>query len=189
MARQRDYRAEYRRRIARGIAAGLTKTQARGHAPRPAAKPPKHPPEPDPKLDAAFKVLRAGKSLTASARAAQVSPERLRRYVTQTGLARREGRRWVAQDERKRRVPIYSKRKRREIIVANYEQAALAGRYWDAAHRFVASNDIELLAPFTGQAVTDARGQRHPLETDPNSIHRLAAAGGPAFHEIYRLTQ
>ena len=171
MPKRRDYQAEYNRRMARGMAAGLTKAQARGHAPKPAAK-----------------ALRDGASLTASARSAHVSPERLRRYVTQTGLARREGRRWVAQDKRPRPVLIYSRRKRREIVAADYEQSALAGRYWDTAHRFVASNDIELLTPFIGQAVIDARGQRHPLETDPNSIHRLAAAGGPAFHEIYRLT-
>jgi hypothetical protein len=31
------------------------------------------------------------------------------------------------------------------------------------------------------------KGRLHPLETDPNAIHRLAAAGGPAFHEIYRI--
>ena len=29
----------------------------------------------------------------------------------------------------------------------------------------------------------------HPLETDPNTLHRLASAGSEVFHEVYRLVQ
>jgi hypothetical protein len=183
MAKQRDYKAEYQRRVTCGFAKGLSRTQARGHASR--AKPVAG----DAKLEKALAALREGKSLTAAASKAHVSPERFRQFVREGNLARLEGRRWVVADNRARGVPIFSKRKRLTIIAANYEQAALAGRYWDAAHRFVASNDMSLIEPFVGQSVRDAKGKLHPLETDPNAIHRLAAAGGPAFHEIYRLTQ
>lgn len=54
--------------------------------------------------------------------------------------------------------------------------------------QFVRTNDIEILTPFIGQGVTDSSGRFHPFETNPNAIHRLKAAGGPAFHEVYRLT-
>jgi hypothetical protein len=45
------------------------------------------------------------------------------------------------------------------------------------------------LLPFEGRSVTDAKGEAHPLETDPNALYRLAAAGSELFHEIYRLVQ
>ncbi len=189
MPRARDYKAEYRRRLERGLARGLTRTQARGHAPQGKAPNRAERASPsDAKLESALRELRRGRTLTASARSAHVSPERLRRFLSDARLGRREGRRWIFEDDRPRRISIYTKRKRRDLTVADYRQAALAGRYWDAAHRFVASNDINLLTPFIGQSVIDASGRRHLLETDPNAIHRLAAAGGPAFHEIYRLT-
>ena len=36
-------------------------------------------------------------------------------------------------------------------------------------------------------AVRDTAGRLHPLETDPNRLHRIAAADDQVFHEIYRL--
>ena len=33
----------------------------------------------------------------------------------------------------------------------------------------------------------DTKGKAHPLETDPNELHRIAAQGDEVFHEIYRL--
>jgi hypothetical protein len=31
-------------------------------------------------------------------------------------------------------------------------------------------------------------GKSHPLETDPNALHRIAAMDTPPFHEIYEIT-
>ena len=78
----RDYKAEYARRTARGTAMGISRSQARGHPkPKESSVSSKRPPRPieDDRLQLAFKVLRQEKSLTAAARAAKVSPERLRR--------------------------------------------------------------------------------------------------------------
>jgi hypothetical protein len=86
MRSQRNYVAEYARRVARAVAKGFSRSQARGHPkPTEAAVSAKRRPRPieDDRLQLAFRVLRQEKSLTAAARAAKVSPERLRRYATQ----------------------------------------------------------------------------------------------------------
>ena len=83
--RSRNYKAEYARRIARGTAKGISRSQARGHPkPSEAAVTSKRPPRPieDERLQLAFKVLRQEKSLSAAARAAKISPERLRHFAT-----------------------------------------------------------------------------------------------------------
>lgn len=79
--RSRNYKAEYARRIAHGTAKGISRSQARGHPkPKELSVSSKRPPKPieDQRLQLAFKVLRQEKSLTAAAKAAKISPERLR---------------------------------------------------------------------------------------------------------------
>jgi len=189
MARKRDYKAEYQRRIARGLARGQSRSQARGH-PRAGEQTAKVPPKTattDPKLEEAFKLLRSGQTLTRAARSARVSRERFRRYIEARELARREGRRWVITDERPRRIPTLTDGWQREVIARDLQEASRGGAYWDAAGRFVRTNDLGLLEQYRGQGVTDAKNHFHPFETDPNELHRLAAMDAPAFHEIYEI--
>jgi hypothetical protein len=187
MVRKRNYKAEYRRRLTRGKAKGLSKAQARGH-PRPGEPAAIHintAPASTPDLEAALKELRSGKALRHAAQAAGVSENRFRRFVKLRRLAIRNGRTWTVYDLRPRRVLTMTRGNERALTVRNFPEAQKAGLYWDAAGRFVRTNDIELLLPFLGDALVDTKGKRHPFETDPNTIHRLAAASEQAFYEIY----
>lgn len=187
--RTRDYKAEYRRRVERGIKRGLSRSQARGHESKKRSRGAPPLPAVDSSVWKAYLDFKSSKSLSGAARRHKVAPERLRKIIKSHSLAKRQRGKWIDSDQLPRRVLIYSKRRERHIRVAGYEQAAVAGSYWHAAHEFARSNRIELLDPFVGGVVIDSKGRSHPLETDPNAIHRLVAAGGPAFHEIYRIVK
>ena len=90
----RNYGAEYARRIANATARGLSRSQARGHA-KAAEAPPRGTPRPieDDRLQLALRTLRRQKSLSEAARAARVSPERLRKHAIERGLIEKTGRR------------------------------------------------------------------------------------------------
>jgi hypothetical protein len=190
MARQRDYKAEYARRIARGLAQGLSRSQARGH-PRsteapvsPRGRTPKY----EPQLEQGLKALREGKALSAAARSLGVAPERLRRYVTQTGVVEKRGRRWVVlNDTRPRRMQLYSEGKVRVITVPGYEAAARIGCYLSAVGQFLDDNEPAHLAQFVGESVRDVKGREYVFETRPNVLYRLAESGAETFEQVYRI--
>lgn len=190
MAAPRDYQAEYARRIAIGEGRGLSRSQARGHA-RPGEAPVSGrgaTPAYDPWLEQGLKAIRAGTPLTRAAPAIGVSPERLRRYVAQTGVVEKRGGRWVVgHDARLRQLPLYSRGRAVTITVAGYEPAALIGRYMAAVRAFLESNDPANLAPFVGESVADVAGKRHVFETRPNVLYRLAAAPAESFEQVYRI--
>ncbi len=73
------------------------------------------------------------------------------------------------------------------MTVRDYPEAVKAGRFWAAAGQFVRTNQIDHLTEFVGDGLIDTKGRFHPFETDPNQIHRLAAASEQAFHEIYEI--
>lgn len=190
MPRKRDYKAEYARRIARGLKRGFSRAQSRGHPKiierhiaRPATQP-----EYSPELELGLRGLRRGKSLTASAREFGVSPERLRRYLNNAGVIRKQKGRWIAAtDIRSRQILIFSEGEARTITVADYETASLIGRYLSAVGRFMSSNDPSHLAPFEGEFVTDVRGRTSIFETRPNVLYRLSAAETETFEQVYRI--
>ncbi len=187
----RDYRAEYARRIARGLGRGLSRSQARGH-PRSKEKLVRKvaktkAPKVDRRLEDAVAALRKGRSLTASARHAHVSPERLRRHLSSLRFVSQKRGRWVVgTDTRRRRMLLYSRGRDVEVVVRAAE-AAKIGRFMGAVSQFLETNDASVLAPFAGQSIVDAKGKRHPFETDPNALYRLADTGGSTFEDVYRI--
>lgn len=186
MPRKRDYSAEYRRRIANAAKRGLSRSQARGHA-RAGEAQLRAKVVADERLEAALKLLRKVGKQGVAAKEAGVSTERFRRFLRTNGFAERQGRQWTFTDNRTRRMTVISGGDATEMTLRDWEQASLNGKHLSAVGAFLRTNDIDLLRPFEGQSVIDAKGKAHPLETEPNALYRLAHAGGEVFHEVYRL--
>lgn len=187
MPRKRDYRAEYQRRIASAAKRGLSRSQARGHA-RAGEQPVRAKPvQSDDRLEDALRLLRKTGNQSRAAKEVGVSPERFRRFLRINTLAQRDGRQWRITDNRIREMPVLTGGEMIHIRLRDFAQASLNGRHLAAADAFRNAPDLELLAPFIGQSVIDADGKAHLLETDPNALFRIAAAGGDEFHQIYRL--
>ena len=190
MARQRDFKAEYARRIARARRRGLSRSQGRGHARHGEAPArPRQTVRHDDRLEAGLRLLRQTGNQGRAAKEAGISPERLRRFLRENALAERRGRQWHFSDHRLRRMTVISKGDAVPLTLRGFDQASLNGQHLSAVRQFLGSNDIEFLLPFRGQAVIDAHGRAHPFETDPNTLHRIAAQGDEVFHHIYRLIQ
>jgi hypothetical protein len=186
----RNYQAEYARRIANAMARGISRSQARGHA-RPGEKPSRGPPKPidDDRLQLAFRVLHQEKNFEAAAKAARISPERLRKHAIERGLIEKSGRRWQARADLPRRVPVFSKGKSLAITVPNAAEASPVADFMSTVGAFLTQPKKfeSKLASFAGQSARDIAGKTHPFETNPNTLYRLAAGGERSFEEIYRI--
>ena len=186
MAPRRDYKAEYQRRIANAAKRGLSRSQGRGHA-RHHEAPIRQRATHDDGLEAALRALRQLGSQSLAAKQAGVSTERFRRFLRENTLAERRGRTWHITDNRLREMQVITGGEIRRVKFAGFDQASLNGQHLAAVKSFISSNDFKLLRPFIGRSVIDAKGKAHLLETNPNTLHRLAATGNEVFHEIYRL--
>ena len=142
----------------------------------------------EPELEEGLKLIREGESLSSAARATHVAPERLRSYVTRTGVAYKERSRWrIGQDDRRRQFPIYSNGREVVVVLRGYDDAKRAGDYMCAVGRFLDTNDPLALAPFMGASVTDEKGVVYPLETEPNTLYRLSETQAESFEDVYRI--
>jgi hypothetical protein len=186
----RDYKAEYARRIQKALEKGYTRTQARGHAKAgeaPISKRASPKPLADSQLQRALKELREKKSLSGAARAAGISPERLRASLLSKAAIEKQGRRWSVKSELPRRVLIYSEGCEYTPVVGDFAEASLAGKYIDAVGDFWMTADPSHLEAFVGKSVTDIKGRVYPLETNPNQLFRLRKVSRTTFEEVYRI--
>lgn len=187
MARTRDYKAEYQRRIANAARRGHSRSQARGHARSGEAPIRVLASAHDARLEDALKALRRTSTQTAAAKSVGVSPERFRRFLRENVEIEGRGRSRKITDNRNREMAVISDGALHRRILRDFDQASLNGEHLNAVRAFLSSNDTDFLASFEGRAVIDAKGTSHLLETNPNALYRLAAAGDEVFHEIYRL--
>jgi hypothetical protein len=189
-SRKRDSKIEYRRRIERGLAKGFSRAQARGHRKPREKKSAKRGAEMalvDAKLQMGLRFLRKEKNFAKAAKQAHISPERLRTYAVEKGIVRKRGNRWIIKEKLARRVLIYSAGQERQIVVGNFKAASLIGKYMSAVGAFLHTNDKSYLDSFIKKSVKDTDGKFHLLETRPNVLYRLDAAGGSRFEQIYRI--
>ena len=188
--RKRDYAVEYGRRIARAVVKGISRSQARGHPkPSEAAVSARRPAKPieDDRLQVALRSLRQEKSLTAAAREAKVSPERLRRYACEKSIIERRGRRWIVRHQLPRRMLLFSEGNTLQVVVGDFEAASKVGRFMSAVSAFLRTNNPAGLREFEGMSVADISGKTHLFETRPNALYRLASAHDQSFEHIYRI--
>lgn len=191
MAQKTDKAKEtrYQRRIRTAMERGYSRDQARGHpkasetyiSSRPAA------PLTDEKVSAALRSLYNGTSLTAAAKQARVSPERLKRALVEKKLGLKQGNRWIVTDLRHRRVQMIINARSRAIIVPTFADASRVGVYHNRVRQFLKTQDLTFLEEFEGETVTDIQGKSWPFETDPNVLLRYAQKDEPEFHEIYAI--
>ncbi len=187
VSRNRDYKAEYQRRIANAAKRGLSRSQARGHA-RASEKPIRAKPiKRDEQLETALKLLRQTGNQGRAAKESGISAERFRRFLRANGLADRQGKKWRITDNRTRYMTVITGGDALKMNLRDFAQSSLNSQHLNAVQAFLRTNDIDLLRPFEGQSVIDAKGAAHLLETDPNALYRLAHAGSEVFHEVYRL--
>ena len=140
-------------------------------------------------LDHARRLFMVTRSVRSAARSTGVSESQLRRLVKKYRLAKwdRAKRRWKITDRVTREVGIASNGRAKAIIVRGFLRAQLAKGYTAAVKHFLETNDVAVLAPYVGQSITDINKNKHPLETRPNVLLRLANTGSDAEMKIYRL--
>jgi hypothetical protein len=188
MARSRDYKTEYARRIANAGKRGLSRSQARGHA-RPGETPIRQTTVRDrDRFEAALKLYRQSGNRAASAKALKLAPERFGRFLSENVQIEGRGRALKITDHRTYEMAVISQGELLSVPIRGFDQKSLNGQHLNAVKAFLSTNDIDVLAPFVGRSIIDARGVSHPLETRPNTLRRLAHAGDEQFPEIYRLT-
>jgi hypothetical protein len=128
MAKKRDYKAEYALRKTNVLARGLSVSQARGHAKAGEASRGAPRQIEDERLQVALYMLQQEKSFESAAKAARISPERLRRHAIERGLIEKSNRRWQPRAGLPRRLKAFSRRKALAIIAPDLASASLMGR-------------------------------------------------------------
>jgi hypothetical protein len=90
----------------------------------------------DERLQVALCVLRREANLGAAAKAAGISPERLRRHVIERGLIEKSNGRWGLRADLPRRLKAFSRGEALTILVLGLASASLVERYTSSRENF-----------------------------------------------------
>lgn len=187
--RKRNYHLEYQRRLERATKRGLTKSQARGHPKagekgisakaRAALR--------DARLQQGLRSLRRGSTLAEAARSAGLSPERLRKFITDRNIGRKHNGKWQLIKRRLRwEWAIFTEGTMVFIIVSDPATNSLIGSYLNAVRQFLHTNDVSLLKRYQNVSVKDTAGRKYRLESNPNTLYRLDLAERETPEEHYK---
>jgi hypothetical protein len=187
--RKRNFHLEYQRRLERAIKRGLSKSQARGHPKageqsisakaRAALR--------DARLQQGLRALRKGDTLADAARSAGLSPERLRKYITDHKIGRKHNGKWQLIQRRLRwEWAIFTEGTMVFIVVSDPATNSLIGSYLNAVRQFLNTNDATALKRFQNVSVKDVAGRKYRLETDPTTLYQLDIAERETPEEHYK---
>lgn len=178
----------YQRRIARGMARGLTRQQARGHGGiKKATKTTRLKTlDPSDPLFRGFEAVRKGAAMTPTAKEVGISPERFSRFIKDNAdVERRSGRLVIAKSRLESIVSIFTNGLSRKVTVDSVNLDRIV-KYMAAVDSFLVRRNVGFLEPFEGEDITDTRGKKHRLETNPNRLLELEAAGELEFVTVYK---
>ncbi len=114
-------------------------------------------------------------SLTTAAEQFKVSPRTVKRVGRGSRAIRKEGGRWTARATAKATIQrgVLTPDGWRKVRTWGYKDADLLRNY----ARAVRERDQIAIAKFRGKTITDARGRKHPLVTDRDTLRRLDRQG------------
>jgi hypothetical protein len=187
--RKRNYHLEYLRRMERAQKRGLSRSQARGHpkAGEQSLRARARAKLMDARLQQGLRSIRKGDSLAEASRSSGLSPERLRKYLTEHKIAQKHNGRWRLIKKRLRwEWAIFTEGTMVFIIVSDPATSSLIGSYLNAVKQFILTNDATLLKRYRNVSVKDEAGKKYRLETEPNTLYRLHIAERETPEEHYK---
>ena len=135
-----------------------------------------------------LREMRRGTTLTRASAQYGMTREEAKRHLRSTIFKLR--RRWRARktDSIERGMIIYERGRIRSIIVTNSKDASTIGEYFNAVRDFLQSGNSSVLARFKKVRITDSKGKKHRLETNPDKIREIEdSKENPEFFEIYEV--
>ncbi|MGO8947061.1 MAG: hypothetical protein ACLQUY_05240 [Ktedonobacterales bacterium] len=182
----------YRSRLERAEKRGKSLTSARGHAVKPLPMWRTREVQDKEAYRKSLTVLsqmRQGQSLYEAARAEQISPDTVRRYVG-AALVRESSGRYRAKpsDRFARRMKFLDARGLVTVEPANSREASKLAQYWDAVNKYINNNDAKPLWRFRRQQLRVTGKIQLPFLTSLDDIYQLARAGELSFEDLYALS-
>ncbi len=126
-------------------------------------------------LDALGAMAKHDLSLTTASEQFKVAPRTVKRVGRGSRAIRKEGGRWTARATTKATIQrgVLTPDGWRRVRTWGFKDADLLREYAQA----VRARDRTAIAKFRGKTITDARGRKHTLTTDLETLRRLDRAG------------